>query len=83
MRVRLRPDPTPDELAAMYAEPHDHRRWGAGHDIRVRQTIALGQWLAIECSAKSLADLSCGNYEPGNVRWASAHTQRVNRRTAT
>ena len=21
-----------------------------------------------------------GNYEPGNVRWADAHTQRINRR---
>lgn len=62
MRVRLRPAWTPAELAAIYAEPHDHCAWGYGHDIRVTQTIALAAWLADMAPAATLvADLSCGN----------------------
>ena len=61
MRIRLRPAHTPDQLAAIYSEPHDHWAWGYGHDIRVTQTIALAQWLARSIGATSAADLSCGN----------------------
>lgn len=58
--TRLRPTPTADELAAMYPTPHDHRAYGAGHDLRVRVTIALGRWLADDCDAQVVADLSAG-----------------------
>ena len=61
MRIRLRPAHTPDQLAAIYSEPHDHWAWGYGHDIRVTQTIALAQWVATNLGATSAADLSCGN----------------------
>lgn len=60
-RRRLRPMPTAEELAALYAEPHDHRRYGYGHDLRVRHTISLGEWFAQSIGARSIADLSCGN----------------------
>jgi hypothetical protein len=62
VRVRLRPAWTPAELAAIYAEPHDHCAWGYGHDIRVTQTIALAAWLAdMDPAADRIADLSTGN----------------------
>jgi hypothetical protein len=51
--------PSPEELAEMYAEPHDHRRYGYGHGLRVAMTIELGKWFASGC--ESIADLSCGN----------------------
>ena len=62
-RRRLREYPSAEELAAMYAEPHDHRIYGAGHDVRVRQTVALGCWLRDLTRATSFADLSTGNAE--------------------
>lgn len=53
----------------MYHTPHDARRFGWGHHLRVEATITLGKWMysdpqlrrhpAKPCS--SLADLSCGN----------------------
>jgi len=58
-RERLRPVWPDDELARLYAEPHDHHRWG-DHEIRVDATIALGQRLAGP-GVVSAADLSCGN----------------------
>lgn len=58
--TRLRPTPTGDELAAMYPAPHDHRAYGAGHDLRVRASIAVGQWLADDCDAALVADLTAG-----------------------
>lgn len=39
MRVRLRDNPTEAELAEMYAVPHDARRYGYGHGLRVAATI--------------------------------------------
>lgn len=57
--TRLRTAPTPGELAAMYPTPHDHRHYGAGHDLRVRVSIAVGQWLA--GVGARVADLSCGD----------------------
>lgn len=59
--VRLRPLPSPEELAVMYAEPHDHRRWGRGHSERVAASIAMGQDMLSEQPVESIGDLSCGN----------------------
>lgn len=59
--VRLRPAPTPAELAAMYPAPHQHAHFGAGHDLRVRVSTAVGRWLAVDCDAATVADLSCGD----------------------
>lgn len=58
-RERLRPAWSDAELAEMYAEPHDHRRWG-DHEVRVSFTVASGLRLAGPGVA-SAADLSCGN----------------------
>ncbi len=58
-RQRLRPAHSADELARIYAQPHDHTRW-ADHQIRVDATIALGQRLVGDWIV-SAADLSCGN----------------------
>lgn len=60
---RLRPLPTPAELAAMYAEPHNHRAYGHGHHLRVEQSKVFTQWLAGWQPISSAADLSCGNGE--------------------
>lgn len=60
-RRRLRPLPTPAELAKIYAKPHDHYRYGYGHYLRVEHTITLGKWAVKEYNLKSGADLSCGN----------------------
>lgn len=56
-RERLRPAWSDAEMAAMYAEPHDHRLWGRGHGERVEQMIELAKL----ANAQSVADLSCGN----------------------
>lgn len=62
MRIeRLRPLPSPDELAVMYPAPHDHRIYGAGHMMRVEGTVALAQKHIP--SDVQVADLSCGNGE--------------------
>lgn len=64
MRVeRLRPLPSPEQLAAMYATPHDHRLWGQGHHDRVEATIALAIETLSETERATVADLSCGNAE--------------------
>lgn len=55
---RLRPLPPPDRLGAVYATPHDHRRW-RDHELRVTVTLAAARWL---CGpVRSAADLSAGN----------------------
>jgi hypothetical protein len=56
---RLRPAHTPQRLAEIYAQPHDHRQW-LDHHLRVDVTIALAKWLA-RGGIRSAADLSCGN----------------------
>jgi hypothetical protein len=56
---RLRPAHTPQRLAEIYAQPHDHRKW-LDHHLRVDVTIALARWLA-RIGIRSAADLSCGN----------------------
>jgi hypothetical protein len=58
MRKRLRPMPTPDELARLYATPHDHRRW-TDHLYRVDVTLAMASIMLPPFGM--VADLSCGN----------------------
>lgn len=62
---RLRDYPSPEELAAIYAVPHDAGRW-PDHHLRVAATIQLAHWM---CDNRTVglprvytgADLSCGN----------------------
>jgi hypothetical protein len=58
-RRRLRPAYGADELARLYAAPHDHRRW-RDHHLRVNATIQVANWLC-EYGVQTAADLSCGN----------------------
>jgi hypothetical protein len=58
---RLRPLPSPDELAAMYPSPHDHTRYGQDHAVRVEGTIALGKATLGPWFRDTIADLSAGN----------------------
>lgn len=58
-RQRLRPAYDPEQLADLYAAPHDHRQW-RDHHLRVDVTIQVGRWLAGDTLAAA-ADLSCGN----------------------
>lgn len=57
-RQRLRPAYSDTELAALYARPHDHRRW-PDHHLRVDVTLAVARWIGDDI--RSAADLSCGN----------------------
>lgn len=59
-RKRLRPAWGPDELARIYAAPHQHAQW-QDHRLRVGVTAEVGRWLAAECGVKRAADLSCGD----------------------
>lgn len=58
MRKRLRPMPSTDELATLYAKPHDHTKWD-DHIFRVDVTSALAHSLIPKGGI--VADLSCGN----------------------
>lgn len=58
-RVRLRPAHTPEQLAAVYAKPHDHRAF-PDHLLRVTITTEVAKWVAGE-GVGIAADLSCGN----------------------
>lgn len=58
MRKRLRPMPTPIELATMYATPHNHTQW-TDHLYRVDVTSAIAHHLLPRRGR--VADLSCGN----------------------
>lgn len=57
-RIRLRPAYDSQELANVYATPHDHSRWG-DHKVRVAVTAQLAHLLAGPVG--SAADLSCGD----------------------
>jgi hypothetical protein len=57
-RIRLREAHTPEQLAEIYATPHQHARW-ADHRIRVAATIELALGDAPNCGL--VADLSCGD----------------------
>jgi len=59
-RRRLRPAYSPDDLARMYAHPHDHTRW-PDHRLRVAVTIAACQWVVGRADIQRAADLSCGD----------------------
>jgi hypothetical protein len=48
-------------MDATYPAPHDHRLYGAGHDIRARQTVALAQWVHADLGGGAVADLSAGS----------------------
>lgn len=61
--TRLRPAWSGDELAALYSEPHDHRRFGHGHHLRVEATKVMAKWMVEAGRLTSVADLSCGNGE--------------------
>lgn len=57
-RVRLRPAYTAEQLADLYATPHNHSCWG-DHRVRVAITAQLSHLLAGPIS--TAADLSCGD----------------------
>ncbi len=63
MRVqRIRPTWSDAWLAAAYATPHDHTRFGRGHHERVEATIALARDnIIVLGEPMRIADLSCGN----------------------
>jgi hypothetical protein len=58
MRRRLRPSPTVDELAGLYARPHQHQHF-PDHRIRVDVTSALAH--SMLRPGGTVADLSCGD----------------------
>ena len=53
----------PDDLAAMYPSPHNHKLYGLGHHLRVEMTIVLAAEVMRARGWQSVADLSCGNAE--------------------
>lgn len=59
-RTRLRPAYTPEQLAELYAAPHDHTRWD-DHRLRVAVTIETCRWVAARSDVRTVADLSCGD----------------------
>lgn len=61
MKQRVRPKWSDEQLAEIYATPHDHRIYGMGHHLRVQLTIAIGAAWATQQRWRSVADLSCGN----------------------
>lgn len=66
MRIaRLRDKHTPEMLAEIYREPHDHLKF-EDHILRVNSTVALASWLMRDREDFSVADLSCGNAEVVN-----------------
>lgn len=58
-RKRLRPAHPPEELAKVYATPHEHARW-SDHRLRVAVTSAMASVLVGD-GVRSAADLSCGD----------------------
>lgn len=51
----------PEDMAGLYPKPHDHRRYGLGHDLRVDLTIAVAVKFMRLHGWETAADLSCGN----------------------
>lgn len=74
MIQRVRPKWDDEKLAEIYAEPHDHRRFGMGHHLRVETTIAIATAYAAAQHWQSAADLSCGN---GKILEALANLRDV------
>lgn len=60
-RLRLRNAHTPEELARIYAKPHDSSHYGRGTTMRVEMTIGFAQavWPGVETML--VADLMCGD----------------------
>jgi hypothetical protein len=58
-RQRLRPAWSPAELAVLYGDVHDCRRW-RDHQLRVPVTARLAQWMISEYHLEHASDLSCG-----------------------
>lgn len=58
MRVRLRDAYTPEQLAELYPEPHQHSRW-PDHRLRVQVTVQIAH--ALIDPIGQIADLSCGD----------------------
>jgi hypothetical protein len=71
--TRLRPLPSPEQLAAMYPAPHDHRIYGRGHHERVEATIALALATITDEHRVSVGDMSCGNGEIARRIGMTAH----------
>lgn len=61
MIKRLRPKWSDEDLARIYAKPHNHEIYGRGHGVRVEVTNNILKDMAREVGAVSGADLSCGN----------------------
>lgn len=61
MIKRLRPKWSDEQLAQIYAKPHNHVIYGRGHDVRVKMTIEIAKDMVREVGANSGGDLSCGN----------------------
>jgi len=61
MIKRLRPRWSDEELARIYAKPHNHSIYGRGHGVRVEVTQNILKDMAREVNARTSADLSCGN----------------------
>lgn len=64
--TRLRPAWTTAQLAEIYRQPHDHRRFGRGHNERVNETLrqtllSYAGHPVPEANAPVVVDLSCGN----------------------
>lgn len=60
MIERVRPQWSDEELARIYATPHNHLIYGRGHGERVAATVALAR-KHLPPQTVSIADLSCGN----------------------
>lgn len=71
MRKRLRPMPTPRQLAELYAKPHDHSRWD-DHIVRVDVSVAMA--CGLFGHGISVTDLSCGD---GAIGTALARTNNA------
>jgi len=61
MIKKLRDFHSPEYLAQLYAQPHNHHIFGRGHHIRVELTKVLYKEMCGYVNAKVGADLSCGN----------------------
>ncbi len=59
MRKRLRPAHPPEDLARIYATPHNHAQWH-DHVLRIEATIDVARKL-VDGPVRSAADLSCGS----------------------
>lgn len=52
---------TAEEMAQVYATPHDHSIYGHGHWMRVEFAKVMVRWCADNYTIETAGDLSCGN----------------------